>query len=94
MRVPDGKDGGAAAVLAALGGIDGLLGKSVPTERGDAWDLSLSSKRDVRAEVSRAVVGAGLDLLRLDARAVDLENTFLRLVAASPAAAPAPAPKE
>ena len=94
VRVPDGKDGGSAAVLAALGGIDGLLGKSVPTERGDGWELSLSSKRDVRAEVSRAVVGAGLDLLRLDARAVDLENTFLRLVAAPPAAAAAPAPKE
>ena len=43
VRVPDGKDGGAAAVLAALGGIDGLLGKSVPTERGDGWELLISS---------------------------------------------------
>ena len=90
VRIPDGKNGGAATVLAALGGIDGLLGKTAPAERADGWELMVSAKRDVRAEVSRAVVGAGLDLLRLEARRTDLENTFLRLVEVAPPTAAAP----
>ena len=90
VRIPDGKNGGAATVLAALGGIDGLLGKTAPAERADGWELMVSAKRDVRAEVSRAVVGAGLDLLRLEARRTDLENTFLRLVEVAPPTTAAP----
>jgi hypothetical protein len=54
----------------------------VPTERGDTLGpVTVTSKRDLRAAVSRAVVGAGLDLLRLDAATLGLENTFLRMVA-------------
>ncbi|MEZ4400136.1 MAG: ABC transporter ATP-binding protein [Kofleriaceae bacterium] len=78
VGVPDGQ--GAKAVLAAIAAVPDLVSQSQPAARGDAWDLAVSSQRDVRAELSRAVVGAGLDLLRLDARRVDLENTFLRMV--------------
>ncbi|MBK9030788.1 MAG: ATP-binding cassette domain-containing protein [Myxococcales bacterium] len=86
VRIPDGKTAAAATIVDAVAGVDGLLGKSAPAERGDGWELVVSSKRDVRAEISRAVIAAGLDLLRLDARRVDLENTFLRMVDVAPAA--------
>jgi len=42
--------------------------------------VSLTSAKDLRAEISRAVVQAGLDLLKLDYARSELENTFLRLV--------------
>jgi ABC-2 type transport system ATP-binding protein len=93
VRIPDGKPATGATVLDAVATIDGLLGKSEPTARDDGWELVVSSKRDVRAELSRAVIGAGLDLLRLDARRVDLENTFLRMVDVAPPAPAAPAAK-
>ena len=41
---------------------------------------TLSCGRDVRADVSRAVVKAGWDLIKLDYSRSELENTFIRLV--------------
>jgi len=53
-----------------------------PLARGDGWALSIACTRDLRAEISRAVVQAGLDLLKLDYATSELEDTFLRLVQA------------
>jgi hypothetical protein len=58
---------------------------AVPAEHDHTLTVTVTSKRDLRAAVSRAVVGAGLDLLRLDAATLGLENTFLRMVAPTPA---------
>jgi hypothetical protein len=41
--------------------------------------------KDCRADVSRAVVAAKLDLLKLDYARSELENTFIRLVGGSDA---------
>ncbi len=54
---------------------------AAPAEHAHTLTVTVTSKRDLRAAVSRAVVGAGLDLLRLDAATLGLENTFLRMVA-------------
>jgi ABC-2 type transport system ATP-binding protein len=46
----------------------------------DARLYKIACSRDVRAEVGRAVVGAGHDLLKLDHAHSELESTFLKLV--------------
>jgi hypothetical protein len=67
-------------ISTVLGRIDGVTEISEPQSRGDGWAVSLTSTKDLRADVSRAVVQAGLDLLKLDYARSELENTFLRLV--------------
>ena len=51
-----------------------------PHEQGGGLQFALSTTKDCRAEVSRAVVTAKLDLLKLDYVRGELENTFIRLV--------------
>ena len=51
-----------------------------PYEQGGGLTYSLSTSKDCRAEVSRAVVEAKLDLIKLDYARSELENTFIRLV--------------
>lgn len=86
VRVPDGKGDPAKAITTALAALDGVTGLSPPLDRGDGWQTSLTSKRDLRADASRAIVNAGLDLLRLESAQLGLENTFLRLVDVPPPA--------
>ena len=50
------------------------------TSRAAVCSFALSTTKDCRAEVSRAVVEAKLDLLKLDYSRSELENTFIRLV--------------
>lgn len=69
-------------LLTVLAQIDGVAAVEPPTARGDGWAVSVACTRDLRAEISRAVVGAGLDLLKLDYATTELEDTFLRLVKA------------
>jgi ABC-2 type transport system ATP-binding protein len=75
-EAPDPK----AAITKVLGGVDGVTGVADPYEQGGGLLFSLSTKRDCRAEVSRAVVDAKLDLIKLDYARSELENTFIRLV--------------
>ena len=95
VRVPAGKgepdrDGDADpkdAIVAVLQRIDGVTAVDAPIARGDGWALSIACTRDLRAEISRSVVQAGLDLLKLDYATSELEDTFLRLVQAPKAEA-------
>lgn len=82
VGIPEGKRSapGRELIAAALAGVE-LTDRGVPTEQDHAYTLTVTAGRDVRAAVSRAIVEAGLDLLRLEAAAVGLENTFLRMVA-------------
>jgi ABC-2 type transport system ATP-binding protein len=79
VRPPSGEDpkGQIRKVLAA---IDGVTGVSDPYDQGGGLLFALSTTKDCRAEVSRAVVQAKLDLLKLDYARSELENTFIRLV--------------
>lgn len=75
-----GKDGDALAVTKVLEGVGGVTKVAAPFEQGGGFTFQLSTSSDCRAEVSRAVVGAGLDLIKLDHAKSELENTFIRLV--------------
>ena len=79
IRLPSGDDpkGQIRKVLTA---VDGVTGVADPYEQGGGLSFALSTTKDCRAEVSRAVVQAKLDLLKLDYARSELENTFIRLV--------------
>jgi ABC-2 type transport system ATP-binding protein len=84
IRPPSGDDpkGQIRSVLAA---VDGVKSVADPYEQGGGLLFALSTTKDCRAEVSRAVVLAKLDLLKLDYARSELENTFIRLVGGSDA---------
>ena len=67
----------AAKVLATVTGVSKVAD---PYEQGGGWTFALSTTTDCRAEVCRAVVGAKLDLIKLDYARSELESTFIRLV--------------
>jgi ABC-2 type transport system ATP-binding protein len=75
-----GKDHDVDAVTKVLKGVAGVSSVATPYEQGGGLTFSMSTNRDCRAEVSRAVVTAKLDLLKLDYARSELENTFIRLV--------------
>jgi ABC-2 type transport system ATP-binding protein len=64
-------------VLAKVDGVSKVLESY---EQGGGWTFPLATTKDCRADVSRAVVEAKLDLLKLDYARSELENTFIRLV--------------
>jgi hypothetical protein len=60
-----------------------------------AWEIETEAGRDVRADVARALVHAGFDLLDLHPMGMSLEEIFLQLTTsdvAAETAAPAPEP--
>jgi ABC-2 type transport system ATP-binding protein len=79
VRPPGGDDpkGRIRTVLAAVSGVKTVAD---PYEQGGGFLFSLVTTKDCRAEVSRAVVEAKLDLIKLDYARSELENTFIRLV--------------
>jgi ABC-2 type transport system ATP-binding protein len=79
VRPPSGDDpkGRIRSVLAA---VDGVKSVADPYEQGGGLLFALSTTKDCRAEVSRAVVEAKLDLIKLDYARSELENTFIRLI--------------
>ena len=79
IRPPSGDDpkGQIAKVLQAVEGVKGL---GEPFEQGGGLVYTVATTKDCRAEVSRAVVAAKLDLIKLDYSRSELESTFIRLV--------------
>jgi ABC-2 type transport system ATP-binding protein len=69
-----------AALERALRAVDGVSEVAAPVEQGGSLTVSVGTTRDCRADVSRAVVKAGLDLIKLDYSRGELESTFIRLV--------------
>lgn len=79
VRPPSGNDP-KTQISNVLGAIAGVTKVGAPYEQGGGLAFSLSTQKDIRAEVSRAIVEAKLDLLKLDYARSELENTFIRLV--------------
>jgi ABC-2 type transport system ATP-binding protein len=79
VRPPTG-DNAKALISDALSKIKGVTAVAEPFEHGGGLVFALSTSEDVRAPVSRAIVGAGWDLIKLDYARSELENTFIRLV--------------
>jgi len=76
---PSGDDA-KARIKKVLEAIDGVKSVADPYEQGGGLSFALSTTKDCRAEASRAVVEAKLDLIKLDYARSELENTFIRLV--------------
>ena len=79
VRPPSGDDP-KARIKQVLEKVDGVTRVEDPYEQGGGLLFALATQRDCRADVSRAVVDAKLDLLKLDYARSELENTFIRLV--------------
>ncbi|MBN1204429.1 MAG: ABC transporter ATP-binding protein [Myxococcaceae bacterium] len=71
--------------VAALSGVGPV---SVAFEDGGVLGLRVEASPELRPRVAQAVVGAGLELLRLDRGAQRLESIFLRLTQAGGSASP------
>ncbi|HEY0250597.1 MAG TPA: ABC transporter ATP-binding protein, partial [Kofleriaceae bacterium] len=67
-------------IIKVLQAIAGVTKVSEPFEHGGGYTYALATNKDIRADVSRAIVEAKLDLLKLDYSRSELENTFIRLV--------------
>ena len=74
-----------STIAKILTGVEGVTKVADPFEQGGGLSFVLSTQKDCRAAVSRAVVEAKLDLLKLDYGRSELENTFIRLVGGSDA---------
>jgi ABC-2 type transport system ATP-binding protein len=68
------------AIKKLLTGIDGVTSVVDLFQTADGLTYSLTTSKDCRAEVSRAVIDAKLDLLQLEFSRSELESTFIRLV--------------
>jgi ABC-2 type transport system ATP-binding protein len=78
VRAPSGEDP-RSQISKVLGVVDGVKKVGDPFDHDGGLSFTLSTTKDVRSDVSKAIVEAKLDLLGLEA-ARKLENTFIRLV--------------
>ena len=76
---PQGEDP-RSTIRSVLAAVDGVASVEEPYEQGGGLAFALETTKDCRADVSRAVVSAKLDLIKLDYARSELENTFIRLV--------------
>jgi ABC-2 type transport system ATP-binding protein len=92
LRVDVRGDGGTAAE--AVRAVPGVVSVRSRSESSEATTLEVEAEagRDVRAEIARALVGRGLDLLALQQVGMSLEEIFLHLTTTDSAHAEAPPP--
>jgi ABC-2 type transport system ATP-binding protein len=69
-----------AQITKVLAAIANVTKVGEPFVQGKDFTYALTTSKDIRAEVSRAIVESKLDLLKLDYTRSELENTFIRLV--------------
>jgi ABC-2 type transport system ATP-binding protein len=75
-EAPDPK----ATIKKLLGAVDGVESVVDLYTSAEGLSFSLVTTKDCRADVSRAIIDAKLDLLKLDFARSELESTFIRLV--------------
>ncbi len=68
-----------ARVKDTLSRVNGVSGVQILGEADGVVEAEIESAADVREEAARAVIGAGLGLLTLSRKELDLEGVFLRL---------------
>jgi gliding motility-associated transport system ATP-binding protein len=71
--------GGADKAKAALGAIDGVRGVEVVKTADGTTQLRVLAAAELRPQVVRALVGANVDVLRVDRAASQLESIFMQL---------------
>lgn len=67
-------------IVKLLSGIEGVRSVSDLYSTNNELAFQLATTKDCRADVSRAIIDAKLDLLKLDFARSELESTFIRLV--------------
>jgi len=84
----------ASAAAEAVRSVPGVLSVRARAEspEGTTLEVEAEAGRDVRAEIARAVVSRGLDLLALQQVGMSLEEIFLHLTTTDTAHAEAPPP--
>jgi ABC-2 type transport system ATP-binding protein len=70
----------AAFMEKILSAVAGVTSVSSAFAQADNHTFALATSTDCRAQVSRAVIKANLDLVKLDYTRSELENTFIRMV--------------
>ncbi len=87
--------GDAWTAESALRGVPGVLAVRPPGQVGSgAFEVEAAAGADVRAEVARAVIGKGLDLVGLTQAGMSLEEIFLHLTTTEPVHADVPPPAQ
>jgi ABC-2 type transport system ATP-binding protein len=88
--------GDGESTAAALAAVPGVLAVRRHGADGEAatFEVEAESGRDVRADLARAVVAGGYDLLSLQPLGMSLEEIFLHLTTADAAEGAAPPPPE
>jgi ABC-2 type transport system ATP-binding protein len=71
------------AIRSTLAAIPGIL-RIEPKEAEGAYELEMQKDLDVRADISRAVVQQGWDLLEMHSQELSLEEIFVQLVTEEP----------
>jgi ABC-2 type transport system ATP-binding protein len=71
------------AILPTLAAINGIL-RIEPKDDEGAYELEMQKELDVRADISRAVVQQGWDLLEMRGQELSLEEIFVQLVTEEP----------
>jgi ABC-2 type transport system ATP-binding protein len=79
VRPPAGDDP-KTQIKKVLEVVPGVKSVADPYGEGGGLSFALTTTKDCRAEVSRAIVDGKLDLLKLDYSRSELEATFIRLV--------------
>jgi ABC-2 type transport system ATP-binding protein len=74
------RDGPGAAIKKDIEEVEGVLESSYRESEDGAFVYRVVAESDVRADVCRALVKAGQDVLALDRSERELENIFIRLV--------------
>jgi ABC-2 type transport system ATP-binding protein len=83
--------GDAAVAEAALRAVPGVLAVRGPgATAGGHFEVEAAAGADVRADVARAVIGSGLDLVGLTEAGMSLEEIFLSLTTSEPAGGDTP----
>jgi len=77
--------GSAARAAEVVRGVPGVTGVTVVSESGDLSVLRAEGAAELRPQIARALVGASVDLYRLDRVGDRLESIFLKLTAGGPA---------
>ena len=78
-RAKSGSD--ADALAAVIKKVSGVSECELVGSEGSARSFDIGTDRDIRAELCRALVEAGHEVIRLDRAQRELENLFLKLVA-------------
>src|SRR3569623_131734 len=73
------RQGAAESALTVLGAVPGVVRATVAKQGAGVTSLRVDTSADIRAQIARALVMGGIDLMRIDRGTGRLESIFLQL---------------